>query len=81
MRKTTFTALLRELMGDETQPVFAESIGVSPRMLTYLLNGDRTPGMKVVRGLVARFPGRRREILDAAVNCVRMPKGIGEKAK
>lgn len=72
MPETIFTKLLRELMGDETQPVFAESIGVSPRMLTYLLNGERTPGMKPLRGLVTRFPGRRSEILDAAVNCVRL---------
>ena len=74
MRETTFTKLLRELMGDETQPRFAESIGVSPRMLTYLLNGERTPGMKPIRGLVAQFPDKRNEILDAAVNCVRMPE-------
>jgi len=60
-----FRELFVELMGGLTQMDFAGQLGISQRMVSVLLAGERNPGYQTIDGLVRAFPERRGEILAA----------------
>ena len=57
-----FIDLMRELQGGESQEAFAARIGIAQTAVSAIYRGARTPGAKVLRGLVRAFPDRSAEI-------------------
>ena len=55
--------LMKELQAEKSQTRFAGEIGISQRMLSMIYIGRRRAGLRVVTGLVWRFPERRDEII------------------
>jgi len=60
-----FRELFAELMWLRTQKEFADLLGISQRMVSVLLTGERNPGYQTIRGLVKAFPEREQEIWAA----------------
>ena len=56
--------LIRQLMGDMSQGDFAARVGVSEAMISYMLSGQRDPGLVTVRGLIRAFPEKRQQIAE-----------------
>lgn len=51
--------LLKETQGDMTQEAFAALLGIDQSSLSRIYNGERRPGLSVLRGFMASFPEKR----------------------
>lgn len=58
-----FIELMRQLQGGESQEGFAAHIGITQTAVSAIYRGARTPGAKVLRGMVQAFPERSGEIV------------------
>ncbi len=48
-----------------SQAKMAGELGISRSLLTYIYSGERALQLKVVRGIVARFPELRPQVIKA----------------
>lgn len=60
-----FDPATRQFSQDRTHGEYAELLGVSRPFITQIINGDREPGVDLLRSLSRLFPAAAREIAVA----------------